>query len=180
VHEAVLWFVTPRSSESARERPAQTTKQTFNLLLLLFVSFLSCYSTLKMQAKCSSETSGSLRTTRRYKPEDRELYQHSHRPEVIAINLFLTVCFMVWWIGRHLEGSDHVLTEILSKHSPGGTEVNHYLTTIPVCFMLYNLERLNEFLLNLMFESCTKFLEMSLSHHKNQSDNSNRTLCAKP
>jgi hypothetical protein len=45
-------------------------------LLLLLVSYSS---TLKMDAICSSETSGSVRTTRRYKPEDRTLHASIRR-----------------------------------------------------------------------------------------------------
>jgi hypothetical protein len=55
--------------------------QTKNLLLdtcLMLVSCIAYSSTLKMEAMCSSETSGYFqRTTHRYIPENRTLHNHS-------------------------------------------------------------------------------------------------------
>jgi hypothetical protein len=43
------------------------------------VSFLAYSSTMKIEATCCSETSGYFqRTTRRYIPEDRSLYESRH------------------------------------------------------------------------------------------------------
>lgn len=115
---------TPCSSESAWGRPGETGgKQTLNLPPLLFLSFLAYDSTLNMGAKYFSETSGSLRATRRHKPEDRALF--SHRREILEYDIFLTIYFMLWWIGKNLVGSGRILTEVLFQHSPGGTEGNH-------------------------------------------------------
>jgi hypothetical protein len=46
--------------------------------LILIVSCLAYSPTLKMEAICSSETLGSLRTTRRYNPDDRILHSYRH------------------------------------------------------------------------------------------------------
>jgi hypothetical protein len=48
-------------------------------------SLLVSSSTLKMEAVCFSETSGPLRTMRRFNPQDRI---HSHRHEYLQSNSF--------------------------------------------------------------------------------------------
>jgi hypothetical protein len=52
---------------------------------ILPISCLAYSSTLKTGAICSSETSGFLRTTRRYNAEDRTL--HNHRRENLRSNM---------------------------------------------------------------------------------------------
>jgi hypothetical protein len=65
------------SSEGTR-RFGETYRfaRTFHPLLL--VSYLAYSSTLKMEPICSSETWGSLQTTRRHNPEEHTLHAH-HR-----------------------------------------------------------------------------------------------------
>jgi hypothetical protein len=62
--------ISPPSLESnsmPSKKPAETGSE------LLLVSCLTFSSTLMMEAKCTSETLGSLRTTRHYDPEDSDL-----------------------------------------------------------------------------------------------------------
>jgi hypothetical protein len=83
----VLWVVPPCSSERVRrfgwtyrlhlftieEWAKQETSRSSACHFLLLVSCLTCSFTLKMEAICSSETSGCLRTTRRCNLQDRTL-----------------------------------------------------------------------------------------------------------
>jgi hypothetical protein len=55
------------------EQAKQETNRSRWQAQLLPVSYLDYSSTLKMEATSSSEMSGSLRTLRRYSPEDRTL-----------------------------------------------------------------------------------------------------------
>jgi hypothetical protein len=59
--------------------------------LFLLVSCLVYSSTLKMEATYSSETSGCLRTIRRYNPEDQT--HQSHSRENIKSNFRINNCF---------------------------------------------------------------------------------------
>jgi hypothetical protein len=81
------WVLTLCGSEKAQlfrriyslhfqgRRESQTTnQQKFRLILLLLASCLASYLTLKMEAKCSSETLGCLKTTWYYNLENHTLH----------------------------------------------------------------------------------------------------------
>jgi hypothetical protein len=59
------------------------------------VSYLTYSSTLKMEAICSSETSGCLRTTQRYNPPKSVLFRNLNSHIVCK-----AVCLLILW--RHL------------------------------------------------------------------------------
>jgi hypothetical protein len=76
---AVLWLehrVVQRELVVSEEQVEQDRSRSRQQIELGFVSFSSYYSTLKMEAICSSEMSGFSRTTWPYNPDDRTILSH--------------------------------------------------------------------------------------------------------
>jgi hypothetical protein len=116
----IFWVVTWSRSDRAQ----RLLSYACHLLLLLFCSTRS--STLMMEAICSSETSGSLRTMQDYNPED--------------CSLQTTFLFSVaLWTKCHMAHFCLKLASVVTTHSelkpPIQTQVSITSATIPSYWM---------------------------------------------
>jgi hypothetical protein len=91
--------MSPPSSESKNkysrnEREGGSSAELATCFAL--VSWLTYFSTLRMEATCSSETSVDFqRTTRRYIPEDRTLHNHLYENlKSYLLNIFNSIIFL--------------------------------------------------------------------------------------
>jgi hypothetical protein len=76
IKRIVVWGIMSHDLERQTDRQTERERRISRrrgCRLLLLVSYLTCSSTLKVEAVCSYETSTSLRTIRIYNSEDRSL-----------------------------------------------------------------------------------------------------------
>jgi hypothetical protein len=78
---SIFWDITPSSPLKTKRRFGGKCPRLFQVFLIAIsftmFSWLSCFSTMKMEATCFSETSVDFqRSTRGYIPEDRTRHKY--------------------------------------------------------------------------------------------------------